>query len=439
MDFGAKLSRLRAAPTQSPRDEGRAALTPPPEARGPASHLDATSPLPPRGAGPSAGAPAPEARGPAGLTATPGPHGLLHAARRTFPFHARHGATDLSAARRVAPASLSTLALDPRLAQVDLSRVLFVDTETTGLHGGAGTLPFLIGLGWFDGDALQVEQLFLPRPGHEGPMLRRLAERLEAASLMVTFNGKSFDWPLLRTRLVMNRLPAPAAPLHLDLLHCARRLFRRRLGATRLVDLERRVLGFHRVGDIDGGAIPLAYFDYLRRGVTALITQVLEHNALDVVSMAAVLAELGRRVQVVHDDDPPEDCLSLAELSVRTQDLGRAEALAVRAAERTDDDSTALDAWWLAARLAGRRRDWATVVHRLNTALGLPRLPREAHGQLHLALARVCEHQLKNRARALEHAVQGAAAEDAAAHAKRVARLQRAPRAAGVQRPFDLG
>src|SRR5581483_1819887 len=204
----------------------------------------------------------------------------------------------------------------------------------TGLHGGAGTLPFVIGLAWFDGASLIVRQLFVPRPGHERPLLQRLAEQLACASLLVTFNGKCFDWPLLRARFVMNRIPLPPALPHLDLLHCARRVFKRRLGATRLQDLEAQVLGFHREDDIAGAEIPAVYFDWLRSGRSHLIERVLEHNAQDIISMAAVLAELCRRFDVVADDDPAEDCLGLARVSERSGDSSRAEALARAAAER---------------------------------------------------------------------------------------------------------
>lgn len=411
MDFRAKLGHLKKPNALSSGGEGKTAspLSPWGEDRGEGSH---------------------------GLTASPTPHGLVHATRREYPDGATHGRITLSHAQHLQAPTLALLGLDDSLATVDPARLLFVDTETTGLHGGAGTLPFLIGLGWFESASFHVEQLFLPRPGQEGPMLRRLAERLSQASLMVTFNGKCFDWPLLRTRLVMNRLSGLTPPAHLDLLHCARRVFRRRLSTTRLQDLERHVLGFHRVGDIDGALIPAVYFDYLRRGPTAPLTQVLEHNVLDVVTMAAVLAELNRRVDTTADTDAAEDCLSLAEVHARAEQLPRAEALAVLAAERAGAGRTAFEAWWLAARLAGRRRDWATVAHRLNTALGLPRLSRVETEALHLALARVCEHRLKDKARALHHARSGAAAEAPAANAKRVARLSRY--VSTPQRPFDL-
>ena len=123
---------------------------------------------------------------------------------------------------------MASLALDPRLAGVDFRRVLYLDTETTGLAGGTGTVPFLVGLAWFEERSLRVHQLFLRRLGEEAPMLRVLAERMAESSCLVTFNGKSFDWPLLRTRFVLNRVPVPAELPHLDLLHCARRVFKHR-------------------------------------------------------------------------------------------------------------------------------------------------------------------------------------------------------------------
>ena len=106
--------------------------------------------------------------------------------------------------------------------------MLFLDTETTGLAGGTGTVPFLVGLAWFEGRSLRVHQLFLRRLGEEAPMLRVLAERMAEPPAWSTYNGKSFDWPLLRTRFVLNRVPTPAELPHLDLLHCARRVFKHR-------------------------------------------------------------------------------------------------------------------------------------------------------------------------------------------------------------------
>src|SRR5206468_1922487 len=158
----------------------------------------------------------------------------------------RQGRVAIGAARIAQATTVASLALDENLRGIDTSRMLLVDTETTGLHGGAGTLPFVIGLAWFEGESLVVRQLFVPRPGQERPLLYRLAERLAMASVLVSFNGKCFDWPLLKARFVMNRIAGVQALPHLDLLHCARRVFKRRLGSTRLQDLEEQVLGFTR-------------------------------------------------------------------------------------------------------------------------------------------------------------------------------------------------
>ena len=120
---------------------------------------------------------------------------------------ARHGHMPVTPARRIAGERVATIALDPVFRDVDLSRALFIDTETTGLAGGAGTIPFLIGIARWDGDSLHVEKLLLRRLGEERPMLTHLASRIAEASCVISYNGKSFDWPLLRTRYVMNRVP----------------------------------------------------------------------------------------------------------------------------------------------------------------------------------------------------------------------------------------
>jgi uncharacterized protein YprB with RNaseH-like and TPR domain len=330
------------------------------------------------------------------------------------------GRVEVGPARLAQASTVAALALDDALGSVDAANMLLVDTETTGLHGGSGTLPFVIGLAWFDGPSLVVRQLFVPRPGQERPLLVRLAERLCAASLLVTFNGKCFDWPLLRARFVMNRLPLPPALPHLDLLHVARRVFKRRLGATRLQDLEAQVLDFHRHGDIAGAHIPAVYFDWLRSGRAHLIERVLVHNAQDLISMAAVLAVLCRRFDTPRDDDAAEDCLGLARVSERSGDPARAEALANAAAERATDPTVELESLALLARLALRRRAFDEAARWLERATAV-RAPGVALA--HLAYARVCEHALKDFAKALHHALRAAGAEAPDLHTRRIARI----------------
>ncbi|MCL2823526.1 MAG: ribonuclease H-like domain-containing protein, partial [Polyangiaceae bacterium] len=176
------------------------------------------------------------------------------------------------------PAMLSLLALDPSLAAVDMKRAVYLDTETTGLSG-TGVLPFLIGMGGFEDDGrFVVEQLLLPRHGDEAPMMHRVLQRLEEASAIVTFNGKTFDVPLLRTRLVMNRMPQPHTIPHLDLLYLARRLHKNRIGACNLGCVESQVLGFERVDDVQSCEICNIYSHYLRTGDEHAMVSVVTHN-----------------------------------------------------------------------------------------------------------------------------------------------------------------
>ena len=159
-----------------------------------------------------------------------------------------------------------------RMALEDPEKWLFLDTETTGLAGGTGTYAFLIGLGWWDAGGLQVEQLFMRDFAEEHSVLSELAARMAERPVLVTFNGKTFDWPLLESRFTMTRcIPVPKIAAHLDLLHPARALWKLRLGSVRLVELERHILdparlGWHREDDVISSLIPQYYFDYLRGG-----------------------------------------------------------------------------------------------------------------------------------------------------------------------------
>jgi uncharacterized protein YprB with RNaseH-like and TPR domain len=214
------------------------------------------------------------------------------------------GRIPVDAARSASPEMLALLALDPSLADCDLSRALYLDTETTGL-GGSGVVAFLVGLLWFDDEGRpHLEQLLLREPGDEIALLERLCELVERASLLVTYNGKSFDLPLLAARRVMNRLPALPVRPHFDLLHVARRLHKRRLGACRLIHLESHVLGWERgEDDIPGAEIAPRYGHFLRTGDGEALRPVVDHNAWDVVSMAALVGLYGERMPDLHAGD----------------------------------------------------------------------------------------------------------------------------------------
>lgn len=185
---------------------------------------------------------------------------------------------------------------DAELA-ADSSQWLFLDTETTGLVGGSGTYAFLVGLAWWDSGGLQVEQLFMRDFGEEHSLLLALDERLAERRVLVTFNGKSFDWPLLETRFRMTRSISPRIPAaHLDFLHPARQLWKPRLSSVRLCELERHVLhvspgsklDWTRDGDMNSGDIPEAYFSFVRGGLCAPLVPVFQHNQMDLRGLAAL-------------------------------------------------------------------------------------------------------------------------------------------------------
>jgi len=182
----------------------------------------------------------------------------------------------------------------------DPGRWLFLDTETTGLAGGTGTYAFLVGLAWWDVGGLQIEQLFMRDHGEEHSLLLEIAQRLRERPVLVTFNGKTFDWPLLETRFRMTRaIEPPALAAHLDLLHPARQLWRLQLGSVRLVELERSVLGGDALGwsrreDIDSSRIPEIYFDYLRGGPAEPLAGVFRHNRMDLRGLAALAGRVFR-------------------------------------------------------------------------------------------------------------------------------------------------
>ena len=225
----------------------------------------------------------------------------------------------------------------------DPEQWLFLDTETTGLAGGTGTYAFLVGLAWWDAGGLQVEQFFMRDLDEEHSLLLELSERMSKRPVLVTFNGKSFDWPLLETRYRMTRAIPPCAPkLHLDLLHPARQLWRPRLGSVRLKELERHVLGdenraleWSRHDDIDSSLIPQMYFNYLRGGPAEPLAGVFRHNQMDLRGLAALAGKIltmfdsghGLADAAHHSTQDPLDLYGLSRLMQRRGEPARAREL----------------------------------------------------------------------------------------------------------------
>ncbi len=353
---------------------------------------------------------------------------------RTFPLDYRHGETTLGEAAGVSTPRLACLALDETLLGVDPRQVLFLDVETTGLAGGTGTIPFLIGVAYFSEGSLRAEQLLLDRPGREAPILRCLAERLRAASLLVTYNGKSFDLPLLRTRYVLNRLPVPTSLPHLDLLHCTRRVLRFAGTTARLADAEAALVGLRRTGDLDGRDIPPRYWQFVKSGDRGVLAPVLEHNLNDVLSLAALMVALVRGLAQPGGVSATL-ALGFAHLAMRHADPDAAVSHAQAAlAKAADGGEHALAALRILAHAERRRGNFRAAAAALNELIASERPGSLQAAASHLAYAKLLEHRLKDRQAALAHARLARGAEPQSLHTRRLARLT-SPGARGLESP----
>ena len=223
------------------------------------------------------------------------------------------------------PVDRGRLATLPGQPPPDRSLVC-LDTETTGLATAAGTLAFLIGLGWWSGTSYRQVQLLLPDQGEEGVLLDEVGRHLPPDAWLVTYNGRGFDWPLLVTRYRMMRRAAPAIGGHLDLLPHVRRLFRHRLDDARLGTVERMLLGVSRVDDVDGWEIPGRYLGFLRGGPAQPLAAVVRHNDEDVRSLARLLAHVEQHLgdPEVRSSAPRGDLAGLARAFRRERRLEEA-------------------------------------------------------------------------------------------------------------------
>ena len=276
----------------------------------------------------------------------------------------------------------------------DPEQWLFLDTETTGLAGGSGTYAFLVGIAWWEGGGLEIEQFFMREYGEERSLLFALRERIAEHPVLVTFNGKSFDWPLLETRYRMSRkIAVPTPRVHLDFLHPARNLWRLRLGSVRLSELERHVLGWERGADLLSGLIPQIYFDYLRGGPPERLVPVLNHNQMDLRGLAALSS---RVLSLLSDAETlGQDGLELFGVSRICEKRGedtRARKLYEKSIASFLPTETDRAARRSLARLAKREGDFGLACELWKDALGNSQHGYEAYEQL----AMYYEHKARN-------------------------------------------
>jgi uncharacterized protein len=296
------------------------------------------------------------------------------------------------------------------------SRLLFVDLETTGLAGGAGTYAFLVGCGWFEDGRFKVRQFFLASYLAERALLHALVDVASTAGAVVTYNGKSFDLPLVETRYTLHRMETPFAGLpHIDMLHPARRLWRGCEGATAgtFVDarreaaatstctlsvLEQALCGHVREGDVAGFEIPARYFQFVRTGDAGPIADVLEHNRLDLLSLALVTA---RAAQLLDEGAAgartAREALGLGRLYERGGLFTDAWGCFSRAIELDDDDvTTRAEAFRAHATLARRMRRFEEAAASWRRLLNVPGCPRVLAREAAEALAVHLEHRLRD-------------------------------------------
>ena len=216
------------------------------------------------------------------------PHGTHFETEKLYARHRRHGSLDLSVLAELPDDLLDALS-EGLVPGSNPSRWAFLDTETTGLATGSGTYAFLVGVGRITPEGFRVRQFFMRDFAEEASLLHALDEHLAQFDVLITYNGKTYDQPLLETRFIMMRRKPPFARLaHMDLLFGARRLWKLRLESCRLIELENQVLGVEREGDLPGEMIPYVYFEFLRTRQAYRLVPIFHHNAMDILSLACL-------------------------------------------------------------------------------------------------------------------------------------------------------
>lgn len=274
------------------------------------------------------------------------------------------------------------------------NHLLFLDTETTGLNGGAGTVVFEIGLGWIEPRGMVIRQYVMRDYHEEAAMLEEIAAIFRRFDIVVSFNGKSFDLPLLESRMTMNRIRLAVTTWHhFDLLHAVRRVYRLRLGRCNLARLEEAVLGRAREDDLPGALVPQRYFDYLKTKEFALLEDVLRHNLQDVQSLAELtghLCAVFRDPQILAH---PQDILGVGKTLLRTgnREKGR------KCLRIIGYSSVSAQAHMLLSMSYKKERDWNEALASWQTMI----VRGEGGALPYIEMAKYYEHVEKNNERAL--------------------------------------
>ncbi len=332
------------------------------------------------------------------------PFGPTYVVEQRYPLDHQHGPHQLGALHQFHPELLALLS--GQSAAFTPTELVLLDTETTGLAGGTGTHVFLVGLGFFEQAPAQppgfvVQQYFLRDLREERAFLYALAATLSRFQAMVSFNGKSFDWPLLTTRFVLTRSqlqPHLHQWPHLDLLHPARRIWKHRLGSCSLTALEAGVLGIERVDDLPGALIPERYFRYLRDGDIRPLLPILSHNATDIVSLLTLLIHLGQLLTNQHQGiQAGSDLYGLATLQAALgQEQASLATLRAALADRALPAPLRRATRYTLARALKRDQQWAEAVPLWREAIKAEARRKTPDLWAYVELAKYFEHVVRD-------------------------------------------
>jgi uncharacterized protein len=395
-------------------------------------------------------------------------HGPCLVIEWRYPLSHRHGSATLGAALGGPPQDAAVLlARTPEeraaLLSADPRRIVYLDTETTGLAGGTGTYAFLVGLARYVDDTFVVRQLFMRELREEYAVLHLLAEELAECDALVTYNGKTYDWPLLETRYALGRRAGPRRPpepaVHVDLLFVPSRLWRARLESCSLAHVEHHMLGVRRGEDAPGWLIPQLYFAYLRSRDARPLAGVFRHNMLDLLSLVALFGRVAamRAGGVAPADEHvdaamgPDELLALGRGFEEYGDPER--ALACYQASGADDGVSRTDLHAIVAReahlragiLLKRLRRYSEAASHWQALIGRP-VPGSgaADTRPYEELAMYYEHVARDHSAARDwvhqalHALNAAAGHDSARdRARLLHRLARLDRTLAMSRPSD--
>lgn len=328
-----------------------------------------------------------------------------------YKLEARYGQIPLSVGLDVPGSVLAVLARDEQFENLSLGGAVLLDLETTGLAGGTGTVPFLIGLGFFENETFKIVQYFLQDLAAESLMLADLKQLLEEKNFtsVVSYNGKGFDLPLLETRFTLNRLRLVLSDLpHLDFLFSARHLWKHKYESCRLYDLALNHLGVNRAEDIPSEEIPWRYFQYLRNGDFSLIEPILYHNQEDLLSLFGVVVAgallVSRSLQESEVDLEGPELLGVGKILERAGQVEKSVAFYEKSLNRALPEPISTRVRKNLAQYFKRKKQWDRSLE-----LWHDLLENSEDLECFRELAIYFEHHHKNPEEALKYALDGLA------------------------------